>query len=193
MVATDLVTTWVGLSAVERTVVRSVYVHDRSIAETARQLELSRAEVGRALHTAYRSVAAALLAPEPGDAPPAVPPVAAVATTLRRVARVEVASWRWDTSDQSMQWSGGMYDLYGYPRGSVAPTIGRHQSHKYVDDRVSVERLVLTAATEHGPVVFPQRIIRTDGAMRPVVMHVVREPGPAEVLVGRVLADQVAA
>lgn len=184
MITADLLTTWVSLSPLERASVREVYFRDQSMTQTAHRCRTGVAEVSRALQSAYRRIAAFILEPQAagGSAEP-------MATAVQSLVEVPTAAWRWDTSREEMTWSDSMFDLYGYPIGAVRPTIGLHQSHKWTDDRVRAERLVLASATEAGAIVFPQRVIRVDGSVCRVVMRVTRDPGPGEVLTGRVVAD----
>ncbi|MHA3701796.1 PAS domain-containing protein [Jatrophihabitans sp. YIM 134969] len=166
---------------------RDVYLHDRGIADTAHRHRVRVLDVSRALHSAYRRVAALVLEPEV-DGPPAAVPWRP-ATAVRSLAKLPTATWRWNTADERMVWSDGMYEMYGYPIGAVPATIGLHQAHKHADDRAAVERLVMIGATQSGAVVFPQRILRTDGSVCRVVMRVTGQRGPGEVLTGHVVVD----
>lgn len=185
----DLLSVWVTLTPSERVSVREVYFHQHTVDDTATRYRASVPDMGRALQSAYRRIAPVV---EQSDLDMVTSsrsneftqPWATLAAT-----GMLTAWWQWDTSLDQMLWSDSMYALYGYPVGAVRPTIAVHQAHKHHEDRAAVQQLVVTSATQAGAVVFPQRVVRTNGDVVHVVMRVRRQPGPGEVLVAEVVAN----
>ncbi len=85
----------------------------------------------------------------------------------RRVAALAPlpAAWECDLADDSLRWTGGVFDLFGIPRGT--PVDRRATVEMYVgESRTRLERLRAAAIAECGSFTFEAQIRRADGALR---------------------------
>jgi PAS domain S-box-containing protein len=75
---------------------------------------------------------------------------------------VDVDGWK-------LQWSDGMYQLHGYRRGDVVPTLELLYSHKHPEDRPRCEEIVAQVVQTGGYFAMYHRIIDAKGRMRRVL------------------------
>lgn len=75
---------------------------------------------------------------------------------------VDVDGWK-------LQWSDGMYQLHGYRRGDVVPTLELLYSHKHPEDRPRCEEIVAQVMQTGGYFAMYHRIIDAKGRTRRVL------------------------
>lgn len=75
---------------------------------------------------------------------------------------VDVDGWK-------LQWSDGMYQLHGYRRGDVVPTLELLYSHKHPEDRPRCEEIVAQVVQTGGYFAMYHRIIDAKGRTRRVL------------------------
>lgn len=75
---------------------------------------------------------------------------------------VDVDGWK-------LQWSEGMYQLHGYRRGDVVPTLELLYSHKHPEDRPRCEEIVAQVVQTGGYFAMYHRIIDAKGRTRRVL------------------------
>lgn len=75
---------------------------------------------------------------------------------------VDVEGWK-------IQWSDGMFQLHGYERGEVVPTVELLFSHKHPDDRPKCEDIVAQVVKTGGYFCMYHRIIDSRGRTRRVL------------------------
>lgn len=74
-----------------------------------------------------------------------------------------------DVEGWKLQWSDGMYQLHGYRRGDVVPTLELLYSHKHPEDRPRCEAIVAQVAQTGGYFAMYHRIIDAKGRTRRVL------------------------
>ncbi|WP_109808714.1 PAS domain-containing protein [Sphingosinithalassobacter portus] len=75
------------------------------------------------------------------------------------------ATWQCDLSDNSLQWSPGVFDLFGVKRGTRLDR--REVARMYIDDsRALMERLRAAAIANRAAFTMEAQIRRADGALR---------------------------
>lgn len=95
------------------------------------------------------------------------------------------ARWQCDLSDNSLEWSDGVYDLFGLQRGT--PVTREDIVAMYsAESREELRRLRASAIAECGSFTFEAKIRRPDGALRwmRVTADVAVEDGVARYLYG---------
>jgi PAS domain-containing protein len=75
-----------------------------------------------------------------------------------------------DLSTGGLEWTAGMYRIYGFEPGSVAMTMDRLLDHKHPDDRARAARLLRYSDARQG-FQHEHRIFRADGTERTVVVN----------------------
>jgi PAS domain S-box-containing protein len=75
---------------------------------------------------------------------------------------VDVDGWK-------IEWSDGMFQLHGYERGEVVPTLELLYSHKHPEDRPRCEEIVAQVAKTGGYFCMYHRIIDSRGRTRRVL------------------------
>jgi hypothetical protein len=76
--------------------------------------------------------------------------------------RVELDGWK-------LEWSDGMFELHGYQRGDVVPTLELLYSHKHPEDRPRCEEIVAQVCRTGGYFCMYHRIIDARGRTRRVL------------------------
>ncbi len=76
--------------------------------------------------------------------------------------RVELPGW-------TFTWSDGMYQLHGYQRGEVVPSVALLFAHKHPDDRAKCRDIVTQVAQDGGYFCMYHRIIDARGRTRRVL------------------------
>lgn len=93
----------------------------------------------------------------------------ATATTSDGASGSEVGQFSWDTVADEWWWSDGLYRLYGYPPGTVEPTLDRFLQHKDPRDRAQIDLVFTRCSQEGGPFSCYHRVIDTHGVHKTVV------------------------
>ncbi|MET3721658.1 MULTISPECIES: PAS and ANTAR domain-containing protein [unclassified Arthrobacter] len=70
---------------------------------------------------------------------------------------------------QTVEWSDGMYQVHGYRRGEVVPTLDLLFSHKHPEDREGCQDIVATVSQSGGYFCIYHRIIDAQGRIRHVL------------------------
>jgi PAS domain S-box-containing protein len=76
--------------------------------------------------------------------------------------RVDLDGWK-------IEWSDGMFELHGYERGDVVPTLELLYSHKHPEDRPRCEEIVAQVVKTGGYFCMYHRIIDSRGRTRRVL------------------------
>ncbi|NOY22429.1 MAG: PAS domain S-box protein [Acidobacteria bacterium] len=76
-------------------------------------------------------------------------------------------TWEWVINDNKLQWSRGVYDIFGVDASHFKPTYGGFLSMIHPDDRQTVEENV-SAALQGRSYMVCHRVIRPDGSLRVV-------------------------
>ncbi len=122
---------------------------------------------------------------------PAAPRRLAMSELLLRQAEhiAGLGVWSWDPASDQVQWSDGMYALFGVPL-HVTPTAELYFSSIHPDDRERVRRGATITLGSDKPANADYRLLRADGSVRHVTMRVepMRSPdGPVVAFIGTVL------
>ncbi|TPV52491.1 ANTAR domain-containing protein [Pseudarthrobacter phenanthrenivorans] len=78
-------------------------------------------------------------------------------------------TFRFDLRTRKITWSDGMFQLHGYQRGDVVPTLELLFSHKHPDDKPRCEEIVAQVAQAGGYFCMYHRIIDAQGRTRRVL------------------------
>ncbi|NUU30625.1 PAS domain S-box protein [Arthrobacter sp. C9C5] len=104
-------------------------------------------------------------------------------STAETIARM--GSWEWNPETDHVQWSRGLYQLYGMA-GSGVETVETWLMTVHPDDQQRVREICTRVAEGNGGLDFVCRSSRADGT--PMVVHsrggIVEEPGAPRVIVG---------
>ena len=95
---------------------------------------------------------------------------AALAQTVELLARAEqigrIGSWRWDIAADEVEWSDGLYQLFGVERAQFGATYAAYLERVHPEDRERVRAAVEHAYRELAPLEFETRIVRPDQEVR---------------------------
>lgn len=86
---------------------------------------------------------------------------------LQRLAKL--GSWEYDTGEDRVTWTDGLYHIYGLTRDTFPATFEGYLALAHPDDRDRVARTVRDALERAGSFEFEERIIRPDGNVRTLV------------------------
>lgn len=78
-------------------------------------------------------------------------------------------SFLFDPLTGKMQWSDGLFNLHGYQRGEVVPTLELAMSHKHPDDRSRAMEILAEVFRDGGYFCIYHRIIDAQGHVRRVL------------------------
>ena len=92
-----------------------------------------------------------------------------VGTTEGAVQLPEVGQFTWDTTTDAWWWSDGLYRLYGYEPGTVAPSLECFLQHKDPRDMARIDAVFGRSLAEGGPFSCYHRIVDARGVHKTVV------------------------
>jgi hypothetical protein len=81
----------------------------------------------------------------------------------------EVGQFSWDTTSDTWWWSDGLFRLYGYEPGAVAPSLECFLKHKDPRDMARIDAVFGRSLAEGGPFSCYHRIIDAHGVSKTVV------------------------
>lgn len=88
-------------------------------------------------------------------------------------------SFLFDPLTGKMQWSDGLFNLHGYQRGEVVPTLELAMSHKHPDDKSRAMEILAQVFRDGGHFWIYHRIIDAQGHVRRVLTAGNGQPGPS--------------
>lgn len=88
-------------------------------------------------------------------------------------------TFRLDPLTGKVEWSDGLFNLHGYQRGEVVPTLELLMSHKHPDDRPRAREILAQVFRDGGHFCIYHRIIDAQGHIRRVVTAGNAQLGPS--------------
>ena len=82
----------------------------------------------------------------------------------QRLARL--GFWTWLVADNRVEWSEGLYEIYGLDRAAFAASFEGYLACVHPEDRARVQAAIGHALETKGPFAFEERIVRPDGDTR---------------------------
>jgi PAS domain S-box-containing protein len=96
-----------------------------------------------------------------------------MAALRERMAQLDMAQrlahlgfWTWHMRDNRVDWSDGLYEIYGLDRASFGASFEGYLERVHPGDRAKVQAAVGQAVASKGAFAFEERIIRPDGTVR---------------------------
>jgi two-component system, sensor histidine kinase and response regulator len=105
-------------------------------------------------------------APRPPAAAPRAQPNWAGESPERVPLAANIGSWEWDIGTGEMEWSPGMFSLFGLDPRVAPASIDSWRSVLHPEDRPAAEARISRALADHVELVSEYRILRPDGQVR---------------------------
>lgn len=98
---------------------------------------------------------------------PVTDPTDELRRRLRDIQRMaELGAWEWHIPDDRVEWTDGLYRIFGRTRGSFDATYEAYLDCIHPEDREMVHRTVQGAFERRRPYSMDHRLVRPDGAVR---------------------------